>query len=203
MKINQKQASIIILSSLLFSTGCINRKAIAKNTFLLDVQRNGAAAKKTSDVVLSVQPFSIAPAFADKYLVRRTGKNRIESDFYNEYFISPANMITDQTRNWLTESGIIATVLSPVSSVEPGMFLEGHISQMLADTQDPSNAQAVLEMKFFLIERNKRESTIRFQKLYKITEPMAEQTPQGYISAQNICLMRILKMLEKDIALSL
>ena len=203
MKINQKQASIIILSSLLFSTGCMNRKAIVKDTFLMDAQRAGSPAQAASEKILAVLPFSIAPAFEGNGVVSRVAENRYKSDFYNEYFVSPAQMIADQTRNWMFQSGLFAQVLSPISSVQPTHVLEGHIRKMLLDIRDSSKPRAVLEMKFFLIERNKRESTIRFQKLYKITEPMAEQTPQGYISAQNICLMRILKMLEKDIALSL
>ena len=152
MKINQKKALIVVLSALLFSAGCMNRKAVVKDTFLLDIQRQDVSERSASERILAVQPFSIAPAFQGKGFVYRTDENQYESDFYNEYFVSPAAMLTNQTRNWLSESGTFAQILSPVSSVEPTHILEGHIKQIAADARDKANPQAVLEISFFLLE---------------------------------------------------
>jgi cholesterol transport system auxiliary component len=181
----------------------MQRKNIVKETFLLDVQRGGEPVQATSETILAVQPFSIAPAFQGKGLVYRTGENQYESDFYNEYFVSPPAMMTEQTRNWLAGSGAFAQVLSPISSAEPTHILEGHIKQVAADVRDKANPQAVLEISFYLLEQNKRERTIRFQKTYSATQPLESRTASACIAALNQCLTEILETLEKDLVSNL
>ncbi len=199
---NRRKMTVTImgLMMVLLYSGCASRKAIVKDTFLLDTQRSGKSVQATSEVILAVQPFSIAPAFGGKGMVYRTGENRYESDFYNEYFVSPAAMMTDQTRNWLADSGVFAQVLLPTSSVKPTQILEGHIKQIAADLRDKANPQAILEISFFLIEQQKRERTIQFQKTYSVTQPLESRTAPAGIAALNQCLTEILENLEKDLA---
>ena len=199
MNRHTKTLMVIGLLIVLFSPGCAGRKAIVKDTFLLDAQRGGAAVQAASETILAVQPFSIAPAFQGKGLVYRTGDNQYESDFYNEYFVSPSAMMTDQTRNWLAESGAFAQVLSPISSVEPTHILEGHIKQVAADVRDKANPQAVLEISFYLLQQHKRERAIRFQKTYSAMQPLESRTAPACVVALNQCLTEILGNLEKDL----
>ncbi|RKY06624.1 MAG: hypothetical protein DRP56_07075 [Planctomycetota bacterium] len=194
-----KTLMVIGLLMVLLCTGCAQRKAVVKDTFLLDAQRGGESIQAASEMILAVGPFSIAPAFGGKGLVYRTGDNQYESDFYNEYFVSPAAMMTEQTRNWLAGSGVFAQVLSPVSSVEPTGILEGHIKQIVADVRDKANPQAVLEITFFLLGQHKRERTIRFQKTYSAAHLLESKTAPACIAALNQCLTDILQDLEKDL----
>lgn len=184
-------------------SGCAQREAILKDTFLLDAQRGGQSLKASPKTVLAVRPFSIAPAFQGKGLVYRTDEDQYESDFYNEYFVSPSAMMTDQTRDWLSESGVFAEVLLPVSSVEPTHILEGHIKQIVADVRDKANKQAVLELSFFLLEQHNHNRTIRFQKTYSATQSLEGKTASACITALNQCLSEILGNLEKDLASNL
>jgi len=199
MKIYKKTLMAMGLLMILLYTGCARRTAIVKDTFLLDVQRSGASVQAGPETILTVQPFSIAPAFQGKGLVYRTDDNQYESDFYNEYFVSPAAMMTEQTRNWLAGSGAFVRVLSPVSSVEPTHILEGHIKQIAADVRDKANPQAVLEISFFLLEQHKHDRTIRFQKTYSATQPLESKTASACIDALNQCLKQILENLEKNL----
>lgn len=200
MKTNLKTATAMVLSVILFNTGCLQHKAVVKDTFLLDAQRNNRAVEKTSESVLAVQPFSIAPEFADKGIVSRTGDNQYESDFYSEYFISPAPMITEQTRRWLAESGLFAQVLLPVSSVQATHVLEGHVRKMVLDIRDAEKPRAEMEVTFFLLEQDKRNRAVRFQQTYSAAQSMESSSFEDYIAAQNRCLYDILDGLEKDLA---
>ena len=199
----KKTLMIMGLLIVLLCTGCARRTAIVKDTFLLDAQRGSVSTQVVSEAILAVQLFSIAPAFQEKGLVYRTDDNQSESDFYNEYFVSPAAMMTEQTRNWLAESGAFAQVLSPISSAEPTHILEGHIKQIAADVRDKANPQAVLEISFFLLEQHKRERTIRFQKTYSAAHPLESRTAPACVAALNRCLTEILETLEKDLASNL
>ena len=187
----------------LLCSGCAQRTAIVKDTFLLDAQRGGPSLKAAPKTVLAVRPFSIAPAFQGKGLVYRTEDDQYESDFYNEYFVSPSAMMTDQTRDWLSESGVFAEVLLPVSSFEPTLILEGHIKQIVADVRDKGNKQAVLELSFFLLEKHNHNRTIRFQNTYSATQSLDGKTASACIAAMNQCLIEILGDLEKDLASNL
>ncbi|MDH4203054.1 MAG: ABC-type transport auxiliary lipoprotein family protein [Phycisphaerae bacterium] len=202
MKINRK-VLFIILPALLISTGCLNRKAIIKDTFLLSASREIATSQNKSDAILVVLPFSIAPAFEGKGVVSRVSENRYESDFYNEYFVSPAQMITERTRNWLSESGCFAQVLSPVSSVQPTHILEGHVRTMVLDVRDSAKPRAELEITFFLLEQLKHDRTIRFQQTYSVSHAMESGSVQDYMAAQSWCLRDILEKLESDLVSNL
>ena len=187
----------------LICSGCAQREAILKDTFLLDAQRGGQSLKASPKTVLAVRPFSIAPAFQGKGLVYRTDEDQYESDFYNEYFVSPSAMMTDQTRDWLSESGVFAEVLLPVSSVKPTHVLEGHIKQIVADVRDKGDLQAVVELSFFLLEQDKHDRKILFHKTYRVTQPLESRTASACIAAMNQCLSEILGDLEKDLASNL
>ena len=191
-----------LLFALLFS-GCINQKAVLRDTFLLDAPRPGVSGQPASETILAVQLFSIGPAYQSKGLVYRTGENKYKSDFYNEYFISPASMLTEQARNWLSASGVFAQVLSPASSVAPTHILEGHVRQIGADLRDDSKPRATLEISFFLLKQQKRNRTIQLNKTYSVTRPLADETAAACIDALNQCLSEILGNLEKDLASNL
>jgi len=199
MKMTDSIIACFIMSAMLFGAGCIQREAIVKDTFLLDVQRQGTPAAAASEGTLSVRPFSVAPAFQGKGFVYRTGENRYESDYYNEYFVSPPQMIAEQTRNWLSGSGLFAQVLPPLSSAESTHILEGHIRRIAADGWDGDHPKAVLEISFFLLEQHKKGRTIRFQQTYSAERPLREKTAAAYIDALNQCLRKILQNLETDL----
>jgi len=203
MKAALKKTPVLVFSVILFSAGCLQHKAVLKGRFLLDVQRDSRSVQTTPESILAVQPFSIAPAFANKGIVLRTGGNQYESDFYNEYFISPAPMMTEQTRRWLSESGLFAQVLLPVSSVEPTHVLEGHIQQIVLDSSDLDAPRAELKIAFFLLEQHKRDRTVRIQQTYSVSHAMESGSMQDYMAAQSRCLRDILAKLESDLASNL
>ena len=199
----KKTWTLIGLLIVLLGSGCASRTAIVKDTFLLNAQRPGASVRGASETILAVQPFSIALAFQGKGIVYRTDENQYKSDYYYEYFVSPASMITNQTRNWLSESGTFGQVLSPISSVGPTHVLESHIKQIAADVRDKAKPQAVLELSFFLLKQEKHDRTIRFQKTYSATQPLESDTASACIAALNQCLSEILGNLEQDLTSNL
>lgn len=93
-------AVVIILS------GC-GGTAINKNQYMLDIkQTNTAKQLKPSDAVLEVRAFTIDSEFSGRQIVYRKDQFRYVPDYYNEFFIPPATMVTHATKNWLTEAGL-------------------------------------------------------------------------------------------------
>ena len=121
MKTHMSATFGCVILAVLSVSGCISRSAVVKNTFLLEAQRSGQAKKGESEVILAVQPFSITPAFQRNGIVVRISENEYAADYYNEYFVPPAVMVTGLTRQWLAESGLFNQVLSPNSTVKKGV----------------------------------------------------------------------------------
>ena len=188
--------SINAVASSIFTCGCFSGFTAITPYWL----KSSGSPSKT---ILAVQPFSIAAAFQGKGIVYRTGEDQYESDFYHEYFVSPAPMMTEQTRNWLADSNVFGQVLSPISSVKPTHVLEGHIKQIAADLRDKKNPQAVLEISFFLLEQKKQDRSIRYRKTYLEMLPLESKTASACIDALNGCLEQILTDLENDLASNL
>jgi cholesterol transport system auxiliary component len=178
----------------------MSRTSVVKDTFLLEVQRSGTAVVSGSKAILSVQPFSIAPAFERNSIVSRVDENEYVADYYNEYFVSPAMMVTNQTRQWLVESHLFAHVLSPSSIVQPTHILEGHVMAMFLDQSNIEQPLALLKISFYLVKKHKRDETITFHKTYTVTRSMQSTNTQAYAAAQTAALTEILQAIETDLA---
>ena len=201
MRINSILKTACLILAMMSTTGCFSRQSIVKNMFLLEAQQGGQTMKADSDSVLTVQPFSIAPEFQRAGFVYRVDENKYNVDFYNEYLISPSRMITSQTRQWFTISGPFSQVLSPNSIVAPTHSLEAAIQKLYWDVSVPEQPKSVLEITFFLSEKQKREDVIVFSKTYTRTRNINNSTPKTtYVAAQSAALTEILGALEKDLA---
>ena len=138
--------NLIIASSLL--SGCGGPKPYNKNYYVLNVHRSPETAKPDNNFILDVRTFTIDSAFDSKGLVYRTAEFEYETDFYNEFLISPAIMITEKTRTWLLNSGIFKLVLDKASYIDPTHTLQANITALYADRREK---KAVMEIRTFLI----------------------------------------------------
>ena len=194
---------IIITAGLItiaLCAGCVKQRNVVKNSFLLETQPPGTSAQKSSTAILAVSPFSIAPGFQDSGIIYRTGDNQYLSDYYNQYVVSPAAMITSLVRNWLSDADICADVLLPHSTIEPTHILDGNIRQIYVDVRDKARLKAVLEISFVLMKQYRNEQIIQFSKTYRVIRPVTNKTAKAEIDALNQCLDGVLTKLRKDIS---
>ena len=188
-----------VLVCLVLVSGCGSRQTYDKKHYILKAVRHGDSIQTEIGSILEVRRFTIDSAFAVKSLVYRTGEFEYESDFYNEFLVSPAAMITDKTRNWLAESGLFGTVPDVGSLVDPTHVIEGNITALYGDFRDMSSPKAVMEMRFFLLKvKTTGESTPIFGKTYQATVDIASENPQDLVEAFDKCLEDILTSLERD-----
>ncbi|MBC8216901.1 MAG: membrane integrity-associated transporter subunit PqiC [Planctomycetes bacterium] len=182
-------------------SGCGSRQAYNKKYFLLSATRQAQPAGIQTDLVLEVRRFTIDSAFAGKGLVYRTGQFEYESDFYSEFLVSPAAMITEKTRNWLSGSGLFKRVLDTASQIDPTHTLEANITALYGDLRDKSSPQAKMEMRVFLLKAQAAEEPILvFGQTYKSSVGIESEGPEGLVEALDRCLANILSNLEKDLA---
>jgi ABC-type uncharacterized transport system auxiliary subunit len=117
-----------------------------------------------------------------------------------EYLIPPAKMMTEQTRQWLSDSGLFARVLGPGSIMEPTHILEGHIIKAYVDASVSDRIAAEFEIALYLLNKEKGKEEILFGKTYTVTEPMDSAKAEDYFKALEAAMTNILQQVEKELA---
>ncbi len=188
--------NLMIVSMVL--SGC-GPKRIAYNqrNFVLETSRNSPQQKTSKDVILDVKNFSIDTTFSTKSFVYRKGQSEYETDFYNQFLINPDDMITEKTRNWLSESGLFKWVLDPGSYTDATHVLEGNITSLYGDFRDDSSPKASMEIRIFLVKLP--EKSVVFGKTYEVVSEVKSLTAEALVEAFDNCLRQILTELEKDL----
>ena len=193
--------SVSVLACSILVSGCGSREAYDKKHYILNAARRGESIETQTDSVLEVRRFTIDSAFAGKGLVYRMGEFEYESDFYSEFLVSPAAMITEKTRNWLAESGLFGTVLDVGSQIDPTHVIEGNIIAMYGDFRDKSSPEATIEMRVFLLKTEAGgESLPVFARKYQSSVGIESEGSDGLVRALDKCLEDILSSLEKDLS---
>lgn len=187
----------MIVASLAVS-GC-GPKSYNKRYYVLDVKHKAETAKTDNEIVLDVRRFTTDSAFDSKGLVYRKGEFEYEVDFYNEFLIAPATMVTEKARTWLSQSGLFARVLDKGSYIESTHTLEGNITTLYGDFRNSSSPLAVMELRVFLIENRAPKESIILGKTYGSSFGLKSQDAEGLIEAFDSCLGQILTDLENDL----
>ena len=193
--------SIVIMMLVSLTTGCFNfeRKYPEKSHFLLNVSRPGKDASPQTERILKMTRFNVSPPYAGKNLVYSKGNLDYESDFYNEFFISPGSMITEEVHEWLAGSGLFRHVADSSSQVEPDYLLEGKITALYGDYRDKTKYKAILGVEFLLIHNGTDHPRIVFNQAYHKEMPMKDNLPHALVKGWSEALHKILIQFEGDL----
>ena len=189
----------LILLSLSLSCAGVQKNYPEKRYFVLDASRTAEPSTDRSEAVLRIRGFRISPRYEGRSLVYRTARLTFESDFYNQFFISPAQMIAEETRQWLAEAKLFSHVLDAPSQALPDLILEGSVTALYGDYSRANEPEAVMEIQFFLIQEASAPGRIVFQKNYRRQIPLNGPSPQDLVRGWNQALEQILTALEKDL----
>ena len=194
----------ILLAIFLTMTACVKLggKPLDKHYFQISPVRSGETVSTDSDLILMVRRLSVSDLYNSREVVYRKADGRIDSDFYNMFFVTPGNMLTTELRKWLDKSGQFAHIIEPGSMAVPGLTLEGTVNALYGDysTEEPA---AVVEMQFFVMDESTAENTIVYSNSYAQRIPLIEADPQQLVKAMTQGVQTIFTELEKDLATAL
>ena len=200
----KKTLSILIIGIFClfpFMTGCISleKDFPEKRYFILDASRNEDISSSDTEKVLTVRRCRVSPRYESKGLVYRLKELNYESDYYNEFFISPASMFTEEIRKRLTGSGLFKHVLDPSSLLDSTYTLEGAVTALYGDYRVSTAPKAVMEIQFFLLHETDSNPKIIFQSQYHKEEPLNADTPGSLVKSWNAVFNQILTEFETDL----
>jgi cholesterol transport system auxiliary component len=181
--------------------GCVNvdRLYPEKQFFVLNASRNEKPSPSKSDAVLKIQRFRVSSRFESNSFVYRRGDLSYESDFYNEFLISPAVMITEEVNKWLAQSGLFQQVMSFSGLIEPTFYLEGVVSALYGDYRSNHSPEAVLEVQFFLVRNVSARPVVVFEKTYRQEAALKEKSPVALAEGWSRSLEYILSQFEANL----
>lgn len=181
--------------------GCVglSKSYPEKHAYALEVVRQGEAFASTPGTVLKIRKFRTAPAVGEKELVYRTSEARYEADFYNEWFVTPNAMLTQQVLNWLTMAGLFEYVMDSSGPLPATHILEGTVTALYGDYRT-TPAKAVLGLQLFLVHETTSHSDIVLQREYRKEVELTEKTPEALVNGWNAALRLILRALDEDVS---
>ncbi|MBW2145566.1 MAG: hypothetical protein JRG73_00850 [Deltaproteobacteria bacterium] len=184
-----------------FFTGCLSveRSYPEKRYYIIDVPRRADVSPPETGAFLRIRKFRVSPLYEGKGFVYFKGNMGYESDFYNEFFISPGALLNEQVRQWLAGSGLFQYVVDSPSHVESTYILEGSVTALYGDYSESRSPKAVLEMRFYLIKDVSARSEIVFQKQYRQEIPLKGLSPEALVKGWNEALLKILIDFENDL----
>ena len=182
-----------------FCSGCVSleRSYPEKRLFVIELQPSKGATA-TNGEVLSLPTLQISPRYADRDFVYRTSQTEYESDFYNQFLIAPAVMITEEARKALAASSGFKFVVGPASPLTPNYVLEGSINALYGDFRNPAAPAAVLEIEFFLHNENPANQGIALHKRYMQSVALKERSPEALVRGWSEALQAIVAMFVND-----
>lgn len=183
----------------------LERKPVEKHFYALETVRPGldasalaSATPSASSITILVRRMQVSPRIAGRELVYRTAPSAWTSDYYNMFFVSPADMLTQDLRTWLTSARVCATVVDPGSLAPSDYILEGNVSSLHGDfAVKPS--QAVAEMQFVLLKPMGSERQVVFTREYRKNVALAADSPQELVRALRQAVAGVYADLEADL----
>ena len=184
-------------------TGCVSleKSYPDKRYFVLDIAPDPAPQNPAETGTLQISSARVSPRYADKNFVYRRSDARFESDFYNEFLVSPGVLVAEELRQGLSQSGLFKFVVSSVNALAPTHTLETVVNTLYGDFRDLGAPQAVMEIEFFLSQEESPNGIV-FHKRYHRTIPLKGRNPEALVQGWNRALEAISRSLVSDLKAS-
>jgi cholesterol transport system auxiliary component len=146
-----------------------------------------------------VSDIRISPRYEGQSFVYRISDASYESDFYNQFLIAPAALVTEEVRKGLTQSRIFEYVINSSSQLQPTHRLDGIVNALYGDFRNISASRAVLEIEFFLSKQLPTGTEIVMNKRYSKAVPLSGRSPDALVKGWDEALDGILTSLIADL----
>jgi ABC-type uncharacterized transport system auxiliary subunit len=190
--------SLLLAVSASLATGCFRRQFPERRQYVVSVERP-APAHTGSKMVIKVGRVRAEPQYERKGFVYRTGELTYSDDFYNAFYVSPAQMVRSTMQQWLVTSGLFVSVADVDSLIGADWLLESRLLDFYVDRRMQEDERAVVRLAVTLVDGTKAPPRAIFERTY---EEAASATGggRGYVDAWGAALAKVYARMEADLA---
>ena len=191
-------ASIAVASSL--AACSFSRPAPVKRMFLLEPAMPAVAPAPTPASV-RVGVVTVAAPFRGKAFVYRESELKYDADYYDEFFVAPAIMLSEATAKALIAANVFRRVVPFGAAADDGDYvLDGFVSELYGDVRNPAAPVAVITVAFYLSPTNVVAPGVIWSQEYRQRVAASSASPEAMAKAWNAALSTILADLARDLA---
>lgn len=192
---------ILLLALALLAAACVklDKPAPDKRYYHITPMRAEEPKTPSGDVILKLRPMTVSDLYSTRELVYQMDGGRMESDFYNMFFVTPRNNLTSELKKWLSASGLFSHIVEPGSMVIPTLTLEGVVNSLYGD-YSRETPEAVVAMQFFLVDEATANNEIVFSRSYEQRVSFDAPDPTKLVKAMTKGVQAIFRQLENDLA---
>jgi uncharacterized lipoprotein YmbA len=178
----------------------VSRPAPVKGMYLLESAAPSAAAVP-KPVSVRVGVVNVATPFRGKAFVYRETDLQYDADFYHEFFVAPAAMLSDSTARAISAANVFRRVVPPGVAADDGDYvLDGFVSELYGDGRDAAKPAAVLSVTYYVSVANAPVPSVVWSREYRQRVPASNSSAEALARAWNAGLSAILAELARDLA---
>ena len=159
-----------------------------------------AVSGETSQAVVTLSRFGVAPEFNTGKLVYRDLSFGRQEYAYHQWRATPQTLVADYLRRDLQQSGLFLAVNRAGSSLPATHQLEGMIEEwMEVDGEDHWLASAGLTITLLDLRAGSVPQQVLFQRTYRDSEPAAKKNPGSVVEAMSRVMRRLSERIIADV----
>jgi len=139
----------------------------------------------SANATASVSFVDVAAPFASDGFVYQTSAHRWEVDPYNQFLVSPADMMTSVLRNWLRQSGLYGEVAETGVGGGQDFLVDCNLTELYGDFQNPNAPVAILKLEAQVFRRTDKGRVVVLRKTFSQAVPFGQRTPAALVEAWN------------------
>jgi uncharacterized lipoprotein YmbA len=178
----------------------LSRPPVESTHYLLSATRDAPAAQISKPVAIKVRPLRAAELYERREFLYRVDGQRVVSDFYNEFAERPDAMITSAVIGWLKSAKLFTAVVEPGVPADAPYILDGSVTALYGDLQDPRKPAAVMAVQFYVVRAGNASMEVVLDRTLQERVEVKAGTPQALAQGYNEALARILAQLEGELA---
>jgi cholesterol transport system auxiliary component len=192
---------LLFVSGFAFLPGCVSieKSYPDRRYFVLDLRHSGGTNPAAETGVLQIAPVRISPRYADRNFIYRRSETRYETDYYNQFLVSPGVLVSEEVRREFSDSGLFRYVIGPAQPLVPTHTLDSAVNSFYGDFRDVAAPKAVIEMEFFLSRESPGAVAVLFHNQYQRIVAVNARNPEALVQGWNQALQGILDSLVNDL----
>jgi hypothetical protein len=150
-------------------------------------------------VLLQIRTARVALPYDTRGFVYRGSDGTWQTDFHNEFFATPAVLITEQVRRWLVGLPGALRIVEAGNQERATHILYIRVNALFGDYPDKGSRSAVMELEFALDDAEPSADAVLFERGYRREIPFEEPGADGLVDGWNRALEEILTEMVGDL----